>query len=594
MSTGISFQGISSGVQTDALVSAIMAQDSLPLVRLQNQQSMNNNRTSALNTLQTDMTNLSSSLQTLQYTGSGFDARTVSSSDTTATYVSATASGTTTGNYDVKVTSVATSGRILPTLTGSTNPDGTVNPNLAVADPSGGGTSQIFTPGGTPASFAIQGTDGSVHTVTLTAGNNSLNGLASAINASFAGSPTGAGVTASVVNTGTGNLPYQLVLTANQTGTGTTKGVVTIADVTSNDGATSGNLIVITAGKVDSLTAPTTVTGGLQSAAATDAVFSVNGIQLTRKTNTVTDAVAGLTLNLRQGGETGTTTLAVAEDTSTISASMQDVISKYNTLLNDYTTASTATKDSNGGVVAAALSNDSTSRSIMNQVTSTLTGIPKGLSASAPYKSIGDLGITANPDGTLALDTSAFTTAITTNPQAAKAVFDFTGTTSNGVMTFTQGSSATTAQNIAFNVTSYDGNTGNWSGTLAADGGTAIAVNGTKGGSVTLDSLANPPGTTLGALSGLQLAVTGEGSGTMALTKGVAQTTQDLVSSLTGYNGTIWNTLQDITTTNTNLSSQISQEQSLLATKQNQLELQFADMEAAVAQLKAASAGMAG
>ena len=201
MSAGISFQGISSGVQTDALVSAIMAQDSLPLVRLQNTQNINNNRTTALNTLQTDMTNLASSLQTLQFTGSGFDARTVSSTDTTSTYVSATASGATTGNYDVQVTSVATAGRILPTLgTGGT-------PNLSVADPSGAVGSEIFTPGGTPAKFAIQGTDGSIKTITLTAGNNSLNGLASAINASYAGAATGAGVTASVVNTGTGATP---------------------------------------------------------------------------------------------------------------------------------------------------------------------------------------------------------------------------------------------------------------------------------------------------------------------------------------------------------------------------------------------------
>ena len=93
MTSGLSFQGVSTGVQTDALVSAIMAQESMPLVRLQNQQRQNTQRTTALNTLQTDMTSLSASLQTPQYSASGFDARTVSSTDTISTYVSGTATG---------------------------------------------------------------------------------------------------------------------------------------------------------------------------------------------------------------------------------------------------------------------------------------------------------------------------------------------------------------------------------------------------------------------------------------------------------------------------------------------------------------------
>ena len=121
-------------------------------------------------------------------------------------------------------------------------------------------------------------------------------------------------------------------------------------------------------------------------------------------------------------------------------ATMQDVLSKYNTLMNDYAAASKATKGSTGDVIPAALSNDSTARGIISQIQSLMTGIPSGMPASAVYKSIGDLGITANSDGTLSLNTNAFTTAITNNPQAAKQVFDFTGSTSNGVVNFSQGS----------------------------------------------------------------------------------------------------------------------------------------------------------
>ena len=64
---------------------------------------------------------------------------------------------------------------------------------------------------------------------------------------------------------------------------------------------------------------------------------------------------------------------------------------------------------------------------------------------------------------------------------------------------------------IAFTISTYDGNSGSWTGTLTADGGTPVAVTGTKNGPVA----AAVSGTDLGALTGLQLAVTGTGSGTI-------------------------------------------------------------------------------
>jgi flagellar hook-associated protein 2 len=258
--------------------------------------------------------------------------------------------------------------------------------------------------------------------------------------------------------------------------------------------------------------------------------------------------------------------------------------------MNDYTTASKATKGSTGDIIPAALSNDSTARGMISQIQSLMTGVPVGMPSSSPYKSIGDLGITANSDGTLSMDANAFTTALTNNPQAAKQVFDFTGTTTNGVVNFSQGSAATTAKNVAFVVNNYNGNTGAWSGTLAADGGAPINVSGTKDGTIT----ATDSGAAMGALAGLQLTVTGTGSGNLSLTTGVAQSAQDVVSSLTSTSGAIWTTLQSISSANTLLSQRITQEQELLDTRQSQLEQQFADMEATVAQMKAASGGLAG
>ena len=218
------------------------------------------------------------------------------------------------------------------------------------------------------ASFAVRGTDGVIKAFELA--NNSLYGLRDAINAA------GAGVTASVVNTGSGATPYQLVITAKETGTGITGGVVTLAAIDNADlsATTVDPALGITGGALTgTIAAPTGLTGGLQSGAAEtakDAVFSINGIQLTRKSNVVTDAAEGVTFTLKQGNQTGSTTLTVAQDKTTATNGMQDVITKFNTLLKVYKDASASTKDSDGAVIQGALSNDATSRTIISQILS--------------------------------------------------------------------------------------------------------------------------------------------------------------------------------------------------------------------------------
>jgi flagellar hook-associated protein 2 len=564
--TGISFQGITSGLQTDQLISAIMAQESLPLQRLKDKETANTNRKNALSTLQSDMTALATSLQTLQYSASGFSARSVSSSDADNTYVTATANGAAPGNYDLNVTSAATRGRLTPTLDGVTG----LPTNLAVADPN---STHIIT-SGTTATFAVQGTDGTVKTFTIDDSNNSLYGLRDAINASQTGMAKGAGVTASVVNTGQGDKPYQLVITANSTGTGSTQGLVTLADVT---GGGANNLIGIAAGTVDS---PTKISNGLYSAqAATDAKFSVNGIQMTRSSNTVTDAVDGVTFNIKQGSQTGTTSLTVSEDTSTITTAMQDVVNRYNTLIADYKKGTTALKDSDGNIIPAALSNDPTARNIMNQVRTAFRGIPPGLSPTATYHSTGDIGITSASDGTLSLNTTTFQKALTTDPTSVMNLFAFSGTTTNGVATFQYGGAKTTTGNVDFNISSYDSGTGNWSGTV-----NGIAVTGTKDGNI-----ASTAGT---SIEGLMLHVTGTGAGTLTLTKGAGQLTQDAVSNLTSYQGTFWNTLSSIDQQNKDLDYRISQQQSMLDKRQATLQDQFSRMETLISQMRASSGSL--
>lgn len=554
MSSPLSFQGLSTGLQTDTLVNAILQQEGQPVQRMIAQQTLNQNQITAYQALQSDLTALSSSFATLN--GTSFGAQTVTSSDTSNTYVTATATGATLGNYSINVSQIATTGRISPTMSGG------APTNLSVADPL---ATSIFS--GTSATFAVRGTDGTIKTLNLTSANNNLYGLRDAINAS------GAGVQATVVNTGSGATPYELVVTASGTGTGTTSGLVTLADVTSGGAV---NTLGITAGTVDSLTAPTTLTGGLQSSGADvakDAIFSVNGIQLTRKTNTVTDAVSGLTLNLKQGGQAGSTTLTVATDANAITSAMQDVVSKYNALIQEFN------RDSASG---GALYGQGAARSLISQVRSTLTSIPAGLPSTAPYTSAGGVGVKVNQDGTLSLDTVALQAALTSNPSAVKQVFAFTGTSSSAAVQFYQGGANTTTGNIAFNITSYVAN-GAVSGTFTVNG-TNYNLSGTSG------VLVGQSGT---PLDGLILNVSGTGTGTLTLSRGVGQAVQDLVTNMTAaVTGQLPQIIQSVTTANSSLAQQIADGQDRLAQRKLVLQAQFAQMEAVVGQLQAVGASL--
>jgi len=567
MSSPLSFQGLSTGLQTDTLVNAILQQEGQPLQRLQDRQTRNNLRVAALQSLKTNMTSLSTSLATLGSTS--FDARSVTSTDTNNTYVTATATGAVAGNYDLKVGQVATRGRISPTLTGG------VPSNLAVADPL---ATPVFS--GTSASFAVQGTDGVIKTLTLNTANNTIYGLRDAINALGTADPNvvgskGLGVVATVVNTGTGANPYQLILTAKDTGTGTTGGKVTIADVT---GGGAINTLGITAGTVDSLTAPTTLSGGLGSAAAdmaVDAKFTVNGIDLTRKSNTVTDAVDGVTFNLKQGGQATATTLTVAVDKSAITSAMQDVISKFNTMVKAY-------KDASG--TGGALANDPSVRSFISQIRAALSGSPSGLPASASFTSTADLGIKTNRDGTLSLDTTVFQAALEKDSAAAKKVFAFSGASTNGVVSFYGGSAKTATGSLGFNITSFTSG-GAVTGTFTV-GGTDYVLTGSNG---TLSGATGTP------LEGLILSVTGTGSGTLSLSRGVGQAARDSISDLTASGtGNLAMILSSIDGQNSNLTRQISEGQARLDRRKEVLQAQYAQLEATVGQLQAAGQSLSG
>jgi flagellar hook-associated protein 2 len=245
---------------------------------------------------------------------------------------------------------------------------------------------------------------GASQSVTVAAGADTPAGIAAAINAA------NKGVTAQVVNTGDGSgASYKLVLTATSTGTANAFSEFTATDHSNADTATNS---------IASLAFSTTLQ------AAVNAQLTVDGVALTRSTNSISDAVTGMTLNLLAPTPVVTTdesknvaaTVQLSRDTSTVSTNIQALVTAFNSLKSTLKTVSDPTsKVENEG---ATLVNDSLVRQIQNQITEMVTGLSSsqgtavnGSSATA----LRDLGVSIQLDGTLTLDNTKLATALNNN-----------------------------------------------------------------------------------------------------------------------------------------------------------------------------------
>lgn len=280
-------------------------------------------------------------------------ARKADSSD--AKVATATASAATpTGTYSVQVSQLARA----QTLT-----TGTQASSLAAI-----GDGQATT-------LSFQFASGTSRTVSLTSGDQTLAGIASAINAA------GIGIQAQVSSANGG---YQLSLTG-QTGAANafTLGV-------------SGN-----AGIADLLAYPGGVSSAL-TAQAQDAQGLVNGTAFTASTNTANTAVPGLSLNLAGLGKADLTVAANAGQAKTVGA----FVDAYNAVQS--------------GLAGLGRSNPSLGLSaffLRGQLADTLK------TGEATATSLAQIGITTNANGSLALDTTKFQAALNADPNAVGRVF---------------------------------------------------------------------------------------------------------------------------------------------------------------------------
>jgi len=171
-------------------------------------------------------------------------------------------------------------------------------------------------------------------------------------------------------------------------------------------------------------------------------------VAITSSTNTISDALEGITLNLSDV-TSGNQSLTITQDSSKASTAISNFVDAYNNLLDQFNaltkytavdTGSDAQDSSNG-----ALLGDSTLRSIQTQIKSLLTNN----TSSSTYKTLAQIGVTSDPTtGELTLDADKLKTELTKDPTGIKEMIVGDGKTT-GITT-----------KLATNLTSWLSSTG--------------------------------------------------------------------------------------------------------------------------------------
>ncbi len=296
----------------------------------------------------------------------------------------------------------------------------------------------------------------------------------------------------------------------------------------------------------------------------TNASLSVDGMNVTSSSNTVTTAISGVTLNLLGASPSTTLSVNVGYDTSAIESQVNSMISAFNGVVSDVNSQNAY--DSSTNTTGGPLFGDPVLEGLKAQLESTaLSQVGSG-----SYTSLASIGITVGSNGLLSMNTSTFESALANDFQAVSNIFQDSGTTSNSTFQYMGNGSSTLSGTYNINLTSAT------SGTI--DGQTATA-NG---------SLWTLSGSTSGA-NGLEVNYTGSSypaSATVTVSRGIGSLLNNLVNSYTNsVSGII--TYQDsgINNTITGLQQQITNMQNNINQQEQSLTQEYENMNTTVANL---------
>ena len=382
----ITFSGLATGLDTDSIVTDLMAIERASIDRVEAKKAQETERLEAYAQFKSKLDGLKTAVGDMNITSL---VRSTSVSLSSEESFTATTTSGAVGSYNI---SVAQLSQVQKSIT-----DGFTSNSEAIL-----GTGTI----------TVNGTE-----IAVTEDNNSLLGLAESINEH---SET-TGVRATLINDGSETAPYHLVLTGQD--------AKTSFEVTSN--------------LVDELSAAIDfTTTDVQS--AQQAVAFIDGIKVVSDTNTITGAINGVTLNLNSVSSTShagtpeldvdptdwadppvydTDRMDIKADTDALKEKVTSFVTAYNEIMDwilsgyeEFGGASEVPDQKEGSdeeiLLGSVLRGDSTINSMKRQLQGVLTGSVKN---SGDFHILSEIGITTNLNGTLKQDNSKLDEALENN-----------------------------------------------------------------------------------------------------------------------------------------------------------------------------------
>ncbi len=358
----IQFGGLATGMDTNAIIDQLMNIERLPIARLESDKSWLNNRLSAFTELDSKLSGFLDSIKNL---GDADTLQKRSGNLSSEDYLKATVSseamlGT---NYQIEVQSLA---QVQKSVSQS---------GFSSKESSSFDTGTISITVGTTS-----------HSIDITSENNSLEGIMEAIN------DAEIGVKAAIINDGSTD-PYRLVLTGENVATD-----FSLDDTGLNSG-TGTDVLGLFEGP-----------GGLTNPPVQDASRAhlfIDGIEIYGDSNTLTEAIPGVTLDLVQAEIGETTNLSISLNKTAIKSTIQEFAKGYNEVVGFITGQSVI--DGEGGGV---LSGDSGINSIKRHLQNMLTTPYKN---TGVFSSLSQLGFETQKDGTLTVNDAVLSAAVDDN-----------------------------------------------------------------------------------------------------------------------------------------------------------------------------------
>lgn len=383
-------QGIGSGLDINGIVKALVNAESAPkTAQLNRLERATTAKFSGLGQFRSALSEFQTALKDLNDPAL-FQKRSATSGKTDIFSVTADAKATA-GNFNVQVFKLAQTSKVALA--------GVADPNTAM------GTGKL----------TIDIGDTQLN-IDVTEGNDSLGAIRDAINAAGRES----GLSASIVTDPGGVGGSRLILSSTQSGTGNDINVSVVSD--NEPSALSGLAYTPPAPDANFTTTPIDPNNPMAARTISygqDAMLAIDGITISSATNTIDDAIEGvsITLKAKQSQEDinsqASISLSVAEDRAGVKSQLKKFVDAYNKMIGTVgsLTKVTAVGGDDGEPLAAALVGDASVRSFMSAIRNEL-GNAQG---SDGMRILADLGISTQRDGTLAMDDERLDTVLKDN-----------------------------------------------------------------------------------------------------------------------------------------------------------------------------------